>query len=150
MGFFRSFALIVLLCSCTAVSNSNTNLKGFTPTQKQKVLTPEQTKELLSEASGNWFYGQGVGDTAIKTTAAVLFPPYAIALLGNSILGLSGYEKIGIGDIVPGAVGRGLEKGYNEVSSAPGRLTSAVGGEKYRTRSDIRKRMEKYLKLVEK
>ena len=145
MGFIKSLALIVLLCSCTAKSN----IKTVNPLQ-QKPLSPEQTQELISEVSSNWFYGQGVGDTAIKTTTAIIFPPYAIALLGNSLLGFAGYESIGISDLVPGAVGRGLEKGYNEVSSTPGRLTSVVGGEKYRTRAEIKKRMEKYLKLVEK
>jgi hypothetical protein len=56
----------------------------LTKEQAQRIatvpLTKRETGEVLNTAAGNFFYGPGLGETALDLTGAVIFPPYAFVL----------------------------------------------------------------------
>lgn len=110
-----------------------------------KPVTPEQSQELLGEMGGNWLYGQGVGETAMNVGSVILFPPFALYLVGNAVLGLSGYEPVTVADTLPEEQGEAWRSFYDSVASGPGRLAAAVSGREYRTREVIR---EDYRKIL--
>ena len=59
-----------------------------------KPIPPDKAKQVLSEAGSNFAYGPGLGDAAVTVGTVVVFPPYALYLLGNAVLSLSGYEPV--------------------------------------------------------
>ena len=111
-----------------------------------KPMPPEKSKEFLSDVSSDWFYGQGVGGTALAVGTVVLFPPYAIYLLGNGILSLSGYEPITVSGALPEEQGNAWNSVYSTVTSAPGRVNAAVAGREFVTEEQSAKTIERYLK----
>jgi len=145
-GYFRKFAisesitsgLIILSClfclSCTSCSlftpkEPNSDLSQFAA----EPLTPEQSRDVLETAGGNWFFGQGFGDTLINIGGVVVFPPYAAVLLGNAALSLAGYEPLEFSQALPDGAREGWRETYGTVASGPGRLTSVIAGREYRT-----------------
>ena len=108
-------------------------------------LSPEETKELLSETAGNWFYGQGLGDSTLKVGTAVVFPPYALVLLGNAGLTLAGYEAVGVSNFLPEGSREGWQEFYDTVTSVPGQTTARVANKEFRDQEEIDKRMSRYL-----
>ena len=109
-----------------------------------KPLSPEETKEMLSDVGGNWFYGQGLGGTAVAAGATIAFPPYALVLLGNAALSVSGYEPIGVSTVLPEKGKESWTSFYDGVTSTPGRVTAAVAGEDFRDEAAIKERMKHY------
>ena len=134
-------AVFFSACSARQESSEQVDFQQIT----QNPLSPEETKQMMQEVAGNWFYGQGVGDTAVKAGTAIAFPPYALVLIGNAVASLSGYEPVGITDVIPGQAGAEVENTYNSVTSVPGQVTSAAAGEHFRDRHTIRKNMRRYL-----
>ena len=96
-------------------------------------MSPEQSREVLSEAGRNWLYGNGVGQAAVTAGTIAAFPPYAVYVVGNSILSLSGYEELRITDALPESGRREWDEVYDGVTSGPGRFAAAVSGEEFRT-----------------
>lgn len=93
--------------------------------------TPEEADEELSKFGRHWFYGPGIGQTMANVGTAVVFPPYALYLLGNAGLTVAGYEPLYITSALPEAPRRYILQAYDGVTSVPGRLTSAVARERY-------------------
>ncbi|NLF24059.1 MAG: hypothetical protein GX589_00165 [Deltaproteobacteria bacterium] len=99
----------------------------------QKTMPPEQSRAIINEAVSNWYYGQGLGDTALKAGTVVVFPPYVLILLGNAALSLSGYETVGVSNFLP-EQGASVWSGfYDSVTGAPGRVAAAAAGKEFRT-----------------
>lgn len=108
-------------------------------------ISPEQTSELLDEVGSNWLYGQGFGETIMTVGTIAVFPPYALWVVGNAALQLSGEEPVEIADILPEEGGDVWRTTYDEIASVPGRTTAAVSGEQYRSHEVARERIEAVL-----
>ena len=93
--------------------------------------TPEEANRKLAQFGHDWFYGGGFGRTALNVGTVVLFPPYAIYLVGNACLQLADREPLYITDALPDAPREGVLKIYNEFTSVPGRIAAGVGGEEF-------------------
>jgi len=111
-----------------------------------KPLPPEKGQELLGEAGANWWYGQGLGETALNVGAVVAFPPYAIYLLGNAALSLSGYEPIEFSNALPEAPREQWRSVYEGVTESPGRVTAAIAGEEFRSKERAAARIKEVLR----
>lgn len=100
----------------------------------QKPMSPEKAQVVLSEMGENWLYGPGLGQTALNVGAMVVFPPYAIYVLGNSVLSVSGYEPLYVTDLLPDAERSEVNEMYDEVTTAPGRVSAALAGKEFRSK----------------
>ena len=113
----------------------------------QKPIPPEKAPELAQDVASNWFYGQGLGDTAITVGTVVAFPPYLVVVLGNAALSLSEYEPVTVSSLLPEKTGEAWKQGYDSIASAPGKVTAAAAGKEFRTPEVIKEEItEKYLK----
>ncbi len=99
-----------------------------------KPMPPDKAKEVLSEVGKNFAYGPGLGDTALNVGTAVVFPPYAIYLLGNAVLSLSGYEPVTVSSLLPAEDGKAWSESYDSLVSGPGKVVAAMAGHEYRSR----------------
>lgn len=115
----------------------------------KKPISPEKSGELLKQTGGNWFYGQGIGETAVNVGTSVVFPPYAIYYLGNMALSVAGYEPLYVTNALPEDSRDAVNGVYSGVTSAPGRLTAAVAGEEFRTKPAARARIKEVLKSAQ-
>ena len=85
----------------------------------------------LNDFMYSWFYGQGLGESTVNVGTVVLFPPYALYLLLNAGLSLSGYERISPLSYVPGAPGDYARASWDAITSVPGRTTAFVADEPF-------------------
>lgn len=136
-AFFLSIAILLGGCGMLKEQNpdsSDGELDRLAIQATQKPMPPEKSKELINEVGSNWLYGQGVGETALNIGTVVAFPPYALYLLGNAALSLSGYEPIEISDALPNEERDEWHKIYNGVTEGPGRMSAALAGEEFRNK----------------
>lgn len=110
-----------------------------------RKLSPEETKGLLKDVGNNWLYGEGLGSTAITVGTVVVFPPYALFLLGNAALSLSGYQPVDLTDALPDAPRHAINSAYDGVASAPGHVAAAIAGEEFRTKEVASDTLKKYI-----
>lgn len=115
----------------------------------KKPISTEKSGELIKEAGGNWFYGQGLGETALNVGTSVVFPPYAIYYLGNMALSATGYEPLYVTNALPEEDREAVNNVYSGVTSAPGRLTAAVSGQEFRTEPVARDRIKEVLRSAQ-
>lgn len=119
----------------------------------KKPMTQEEAKQVLEEQGGDFIYGTGIGSSALNLSGIVLFPPYALYLLGNSLLTLSGYENVYFTDALPEESKQQWNDAYDGITGAPGRVAASLAGEEYRDRELIedrnRVRSEKRAQLKE-
>jgi hypothetical protein len=78
-----------------------------------------------------WFFGPGIGYSILNIGTAIVFPPYALYLLGNAGLALAGEEPVKIINILPEAPRSIVNTTLDEICSVPGRITSAVARKPY-------------------
>jgi hypothetical protein len=141
-------AVIYLVPGCGVIKKkpeseaSGLNLVG-------KPLPPEEAKEILSELGGNFAYGPGLGDTAVNVGTVVLFPPYAVYLVGNALLSFSGYEPITVSSLLPEEDGKNWSDSYDQLVSGPGKMVAAMAGREYRSREVGKIKMQELLKRIE-
>lgn len=84
------------------------------------------------EAMGDWwFFGPGIGHTILNLGSVVVFPPYALYLLGNATLALTGNEPVRIIDIFPSGPKEVVNEAIDGVCSVPGRMTSLIASRPY-------------------
>lgn len=113
-----------------------------------KEIPPKEAKKVLREVGQNFAYGPGLGDTVLNVGAVVIFPPYAIYLIGNAALFLSGYEPITVSSVLPEEDGRVWSESYDRVVSGPGKVAAAMAGHEYRSRQVADERMQTVLKNI--
>ena len=110
---------------------------GCTPKAAQPPLPQPKTEAeahaMLKSTGEDWLYGSGVGVTAANVGGTILFPPYGIYVLGNSLLSLSGYEEIRITDALPEEERKSWDEIYTSVTSAPGKVAAAMAGSEFRS-----------------
>jgi hypothetical protein len=113
-----------------------------------KPMPPEKAKEVLSELGQNFAYGPGLGDAALNVGTAVVFPPYAIYLLGNALLSLGGYEPVTVASLLPEEDGKAWSRTYDSVVSGPGKVVAAMAGREYRSQEVADERMRAILQSI--
>ena len=112
----------------------------------ENPIPPEKAEGLLGEVGENWLYGVGLGDTAITVGTICAFPPYALWVVGNAALSVSGYEPLRFSDALPEKERDTWKEAYASVASGPGRLSAAIAGREFRSEGVAKDRLEKYLK----
>ena len=110
-------------------------------------LPPEKTKAILKDVSQNWVYGDGIGKSIFHVGATIAFPPYALALLGNTAISLSGYQPLGVSYFLNEEQKPGWDSFHSNLFSGPGRLISALSGEEYRTPEIAKQKLLENLKI---
>jgi hypothetical protein len=113
----------------------------------QRPLTLEESNKLTDEVGGNFLYGQGFGEALVNIGGIVIWPPYAIYVLGNSAISLSGYNRLHVTNLLPEPIKDSYNTGYDFITSGPGRLAASIGEQEYRNQDVIKKR---YRKILEK
>ncbi|MCO6431697.1 MAG: hypothetical protein J5J00_12635 [Deltaproteobacteria bacterium] len=145
--FLRRFTLSLLFMSaygCGVIREREDNSPELASIIS-KPLPPEKNEELLTEVGENWLFGQGLGSTALTAGSIFVFPPYALYVVGNGILTISGYEPLYITDALPQSEKEGFNDIYDSVTGAPGRFTAAVAGKEYRTEEAAKQRLHSLL-----
>jgi hypothetical protein len=127
--------------------NASENVESTDPadiskTIANKKLTDEQAKGVLSEIGSYMVYGDGLGKTALNAGAIYLFPPYGLYVLGNAVLSFTGHEPLSASKLIPEDQRGKAEKLYNNLTSAPGRVTAAIAGKEYRTGESFKLRVD--------
>ena len=143
------FALIVFQGCSTILKEKEQPQLGLEQAITQP-LTPEETDELLSKTGDDFVYGPGLGKTALNVGAVVMFPPYAIYLVGNALLEVGGYEPIEISDALGKEGSANWDSAYEAVISGPGRVTAAVAGREYKDQELIKDETQVFLEKVKK
>ncbi len=110
-----------------------------------KPMTSQQAKQVLGTLGGNFAYGAGLGDAALSVGAVVLFPPYALYLLGNAALSVSGYQPVTVSSLLPEEDGKQWSETYDKVVSGPGRVVAAMTGHEYRSQEVADERLRAVL-----
>lgn len=108
-------------------------------------LAPEKAKDLASQMGKQWFYGEGVGNTAATVGTIVFFPPYAALVLGNAALSMGGYEQYWLSDVLPEEERTEYRQIYRDVTSLPGRTHAAIAGREFITEEEAAKENERFL-----
>ena len=143
---------ILLLSGCSTLLQKRPDADVGLREVNNKELSPETSREVLNQMAGNWFYGQGVGETLLNVGTVAAFPPYAAVVVGNTVLSVAGYEKIGVSTVLPKEDKKAWNSFYDGVTSGPGRLNAAVAGKDYRDRDEaaasIRALLQKEDKVV--
>lgn len=141
---FISQLILLSLCGCSLLRERPADEPSVLATSSQQI-GPDQAQEVMESAASNWFFGQGVGETALNAGAVLAFPPYIAVVLGNAALSLSGYEPITVSGLLPEEQGEVWSDTYDAVASSPGRLSAAVAGKEFRTKDVIKDDMKKLL-----
>lgn len=94
-------------------------------------VTPDKLEDGFANGISRWFYGQGLGVTTLNIGTIVVFPPYALYLLGNAGLQLAGYDPLYLTDALPEEPRQDVMKIYDTVTSAPGQITSTIAGAEF-------------------
>lgn len=115
-----------------------------------KPMSSDQAKEVLSTVGGNFAYGSGLGDAALNVGTAVVFPPYALYLVGNAVLSLSGYEPVTISSLLPEEDGKKWSSTYDSLVSGPGKVVAAMAGHEYRSQEVADQRLSAVFKDINK
>ncbi len=99
-----------------------------------RSIPPEQAGEILDELGSNFVYGPALGETAVNLGTVVMFPPYALYLVGNALLSFSGYEPVTVSSLLPDEEGKQWSDAVDWVFSGPGQFVAAVAGRESRSR----------------
>lgn len=87
---------------------------------------PEELGYELREAGEQWFFGYGFGRTMLNVGTIVVFPAYALYLLGNAVLQLCGYDGLYVTNILPSKIREPVMQVYDGVTYAPGKVNSFI------------------------
>jgi len=140
-----SLCSVLILPSCSGLKKKQ-EPDPTAAALNNKKLTPDEAKEVLGEVGENWFYGHGFGKTLLNVGAFIIFPPYGLYVLGNGLLSAAGYEGYYVSDALPEKEREQYDKVYDNVTSVPGRVSSVLSGEEFRTPDVIKERMSRYSK----
>ena len=98
--------------------------------------SPEALQDDLSTYGENWLYGQGFGNTLLNLGTVVIFPPYALYLVGNAGLALAGFEPIYVTDALPDTPREEILSVYGHLASIPGAVAAKIAGREEATLQD--------------
>ncbi len=140
--------ILIIMASGCSVLKKKQDPDPDLNTALSRPLTPEQTGEVLTEASENFVLSSGIGGAALNIGTSILFPPYALYLIGNGVLEYAGYEGIYVTDALPEAAREKWEAGYQQLSSVPGRAIAGASGQEFRSEDVVKQRMENLIKKL--
>lgn len=126
--------LLTASCGCGVIKKKEPDSAPSGVDMVGKPMPPDKAKEVLSTAGSNFAYGPGLGDAAVTVGTVVVFPPYALYLLGNAVLSLSGYEPVTVSSMLPEEQGKAWSNTYDSMVSGPGKVVAAMAGHEYRSR----------------
>ena len=141
-----SFLFIVGLTSCSRTAYSPRPSPSDDPfsrppsfrqivTDAEKSADTDDSTAQLRLYGHQWLYGPGVGRTIANVGTVVLFPPYALYLLGNAGLALAGYEPLYVTSALPAPAREYTLSVYDGITSVPGRLSAGIAGEEFQGKS---------------
>lgn len=97
-----------------------------------KPVPKEELETEFKNAGKDWFFGHGLGSTLLNVGGIVIFPPYALYLLGNAGLQLFGYSPLYVTDALPEPVHEPVMSVVDGVTGAPGRFNAIIFDEEFR------------------
>jgi hypothetical protein len=104
----------------------------------ERPLTPREAELVLNAAKESVVYGPSLGDVTLKVVSGILFPPYGIYLLGRG-----GWEMVTgtrapeVTDILPDKDKEMWDATYDDIVSAPGRVSAALAGKEFKTKDRV-------------
>lgn len=107
------------------------------PVIQAQPMSEEEAQEKLSSLGEDWLYGPGFGSTVLNVGAIALFPPYAVYVLGNALIGAAGYEELYASKLLPEEDEQDFNSFYYAAVSGPGRVAAACADTEYRTLESI-------------
>lgn len=134
---------VICLSACSLSSENTISLfSEDSPEPSSHSLRGDRQKELpekksntqnqkLEEFSSAWLYGHGMGRTMLNVGTVIVFPPYALYLLGNAGLQLAGYEELRLSALLPEPAEELFSGAYNGVTSVPGRISAEIAGREF-------------------
>ncbi len=134
-------AISICLSGCGVLKRRDSPPDDPLISAAQRPIPPAKAQEVVSEVGSNWFYGPGLGQAALNVGAMVVFPPYAIYVLGNGLLSYAGYEPLYVTNLLPKESRNNVNEIYDGVTSAPGRFTAAVAGTEFRSKEVANERL---------
>ncbi len=96
-----------------------------------KAVKEKKVDEKLEGMKDWWLYGPGIGRTMLNVGTTIIFPPYALFLLTNAGLSISGYETIKPIEALPDRTKELANKTYNNIASVPGRFSAYLADREY-------------------
>lgn len=142
------FIIIVLcfLAVCSGCSSSRSQQQTHHASATAELarlnlehpLTPAESEKVLRTAKDSVMYGSTLGDVSFKLVSGILVPPYGIYLLGRGAWELvSGTKAPEVTDILPEKDKQMWDATYDDIVSAPGRVSAALAGKEFRTSDRI-------------
>lgn len=131
--FFQGALIFCLFCcSATKETKYNPTTNELSVSQLAEVIKDqEKNQEKLDQYLNHWFYGHGLGQSMTNIGTVVLFPPYALYLLGNAGIVLAGYQPLYLSSALPEKSKEIVLTPYNSITSLPGRITSTLAGKDF-------------------
>lgn len=145
--FLAIFCLSLTSCSYL-LKPKNSKVKISEVKLALSKATEKDYEEIVSVASDSLFYGEGLGEAAINVGATVAFPPYAIYLLGNTVLDLAGYEKVGVSTFLSNESKQKWKKAYSGVVGIPGSITAVVSSKEFVDRDATEDKIVKIINRI--
>ena len=96
-----------------------------------KAVNENKVEGKLADMKDWWLYGPGMGRTILNVGTTIIFPPYALYLITNAGLSVSGYETIKPTEILPEGPKAVVNEAYNDITSVPGRLSAFLSSKDY-------------------
>ena len=94
--------------------------------------TGDEAVQEFNELGKSWLYGHGLGRSLGNIGTSILFPPYALYLLGNTGLSLAGLPQLQITKLLPETPREHALEAYDGVTSVPGRVLALINSEEFR------------------
>lgn len=123
--------------SLSRFSDRNRALLGATDVfepdllEKKSKKTDKTQEQKFEEFSSAWLYGHGMGRSMLNIGTVIIFPPYAIYLLGNAGLQLAGYDQLHLSSLLPVPAEEIFSGAYNGLTSVPGRISANIAGREF-------------------
>ena len=131
----------MLACSTLQPDNDQNLIYEKVRNAQTDPLEPEETKTLLKEVGNNWLYGHGLGSTVLNVGAITIFPPYAVYIVGNTLISAAGYQPLEVTSLLPEEEKKDWDSLYDTFTSGPGRVAAAIGEKEFRTREVAKARI---------
>lgn len=104
---------------------------GAQPSASSVRSNKDSSPPTPSELGRKWFYGAGLGRSLLNVGTSIAFPPYALYLLGNAGLEVSGLPTLYVSNALPKRPKSFIMSFYDGITSVPGRLTALASGTEY-------------------
>lgn len=118
-----------------AFRQPNTHISGdqtrTRPANSETQLDKDSRTPTPSELGSRWLYGAGFGRSLLNVGTSIAFPPYALYLVGNAGLEVSGLPTLYVSNALPKRPRGFIMSFYEGITSVPGRLAALVGGVEY-------------------